>query len=165
MTDTAHAHPAREALTRWLFNLMAPRGEDTARAWEETSEANRNSYRSIADSLIEVVERESRPADSGRCGDRLTTTIANADTPAEVCALPHGHPGWHRSDSGAEWSPDPDAGLPLLLAAVDNALRNGSYMTNANVAFNMLCDRLGVDRDRLVFDPGWAAKLRQETSQ
>lgn len=53
----------------------------------------------------------------------------------------------------------PAADLPLILAAVDNALRNGSYMTGANLAFEMLCDRLGVDRDRLVFRPGWAATV------
>lgn len=47
--------------------------------------------------------------------------------------------------------------VPVLLAAVDNALRNGSYMTGANLAFEMLCDRLGVDRDRLPeFDPRWS---------
>jgi hypothetical protein len=51
---------------------------------------------------------------------------------------------------------DRDA-LPLLLGAIDNALCNGSYMTGANLAFDMLCDRLDVDRDALVFDPRWAA--------
>jgi hypothetical protein len=43
-----------------------------------------------------------------------------------------------------------------LLAAVDNALRNGSHMTGANLAFAILCERLAVDRDALVFDPVWA---------
>lgn len=47
----------------------------------------------------------------------------------------------------------------LLLSAIDNALRNGSYMTNANLAFLYLCDQLGVDRDRLPpFDPAWPQK-------
>jgi len=47
----------------------------------------------------------------------------------------------------------------VLLAAIDNALRNGSYMTGANLAFEMLCDELGVDRDELpAFDPRWNRK-------
>jgi len=46
--------------------------------------------------------------------------------------------------------------LPALLAAVDNALRNGSYMTNANLAFEYLCDHLGVDRNSLIFDRQWS---------
>lgn len=51
---------------------------------------------------------------------------------------------------------DPDLpGLEVLLAAVDNCLRTGSWMTGGNLAFALLCDRLGVDRDRLTFDPGW----------
>ena len=52
------------------------------------------------------------------------------------------------------------AGTPLetLLASVDNALRNGSDMNNANLAFLLLCDRLGVDRDTLVFDRSWSTK-------
>jgi hypothetical protein len=46
----------------------------------------------------------------------------------------------------------------ILLSAIDNALRNGSYMTGANVAFNYLCDELGVERDSLPpFNPRWAA--------
>lgn len=49
------------------------------------------------------------------------------------------------------------------LAAIDNALRNGSYMTGANVAFSNLCDRLGVDRDTLVFDPRWSTRRRTGT--
>lgn len=48
----------------------------------------------------------------------------------------------------------------VLLAAVDNALRNGSYMTGANYAFTELCDDLGVDRDELSpFDPRWIQKF------
>lgn len=49
-----------------------------------------------------------------------------------------------------------DTPLVTLLASVDNALRNGSDMSNANLAFELLCDRLGVDRDALVFDPKWS---------
>jgi hypothetical protein len=48
--------------------------------------------------------------------------------------------------------------LPALLAAVDNALRNGSYMNNANLAFEYLCDHLGVDRDSLIFDLEWSRR-------
>lgn len=43
-----------------------------------------------------------------------------------------------------------------MLAAIDNSLRNGSHMTGANLAFNMLCMALRVDRDSLEFDPDWA---------
>jgi hypothetical protein len=128
MTDTtsstterpADAHPALERLTRWLFTLMAPRGEDSAKAWENASEKSRNAYRDIAAALIEVLQRD----------------------PADV-----------RADL-----------LPML-AAVDNALRNGSHITGANLAFDMLCDRLGVDRDGLVFRPEWAATVRREAQQ
>ncbi|GGM27850.1 hypothetical protein GCM10011608_10830 [Micromonospora sonchi] len=52
-----------------------------------------------------------------------------------------------------------DPHLPAILAAIDNALRNGSHMTGANLAFELLCERLGVDRDRLVFQSGWAATV------
>ncbi len=49
---------------------------------------------------------------------------------------------------------------PVLLAAIDNALRNGSYMTGANYAFTELCEDLGIDRDELPpFDPCWSQKL------
>lgn len=43
-----------------------------------------------------------------------------------------------------------------LLAAIDWALRTGSNMTNANLAMDLLCERLGVDRDRLKVDPVWS---------
>lgn len=36
-----------------------------------------------------------------------------------------------------------------LLAPIDNALRNGSYMTKANLALELLCEQVGVDRDGL----------------
>jgi hypothetical protein len=49
-----------------------------------------------------------------------------------------------------------------LLAAVDSALRNGSYMTGANLAFGLLCERLGVDRDGLAFDPLWARPATED---
>ncbi len=61
-TATPTDHPARERLTRWLHALMGPRGEDTDRAWDTATEASRDTYRAIADSLIEVVQREGRPA-------------------------------------------------------------------------------------------------------
>ncbi|WP_328344645.1 hypothetical protein [Micromonospora sp. NBC_00421] len=53
-----------------------------------------------------------------------------------------------------------DDALPAILAAIDNALRNGSHMTGGNLALDLLCDRLNVDRDRLVFRPDWAATVR-----
>lgn len=52
--------------------------------------------------------------------------------------------------------------LALLLAAIDNAVRNGSYMTGANLALDLLCDRLGVDRDRLKFRPDWRRTAERE---
>lgn len=41
--------------------------------------------------------------DTGRCGDSAPT-IRGLCNRLDVCALPHGHTGWHRSDEGAEWS-------------------------------------------------------------
>lgn len=49
--------------------------------------------------------------------------------------------------------------LRTLLAAIDNALRNGSYMTGANLALDILCERLDVERDDLEFDPLWARNV------
>lgn len=46
-----------------------------------------------------------------------------------------------------------------MLGSIDNALRNGSYMTNANLAMNLLCERLGVDRDKLVFVLGRVGEI------
>jgi hypothetical protein len=47
----------------------------------------------------------------GRCGIGLPRLVGEGI--AAVCALPWGHQGWHRGDSGAEWSrredPTPDA--------------------------------------------------------
>jgi hypothetical protein len=56
---------------------------------------------------------------------------------------------------------DPDVELERLtdqdvldmLGSIDNALRNGSNMNNANLAFELLCERLGVNRETLVFAP------------
>ena len=48
----------------------------------------------------------------------------------------------------------------ILLSAIDNALRNGSYMTGANLALDMLCEDLGEYRDQLpAFEPKWARTL------
>lgn len=50
--------------------------------------------------------------------------------------------------------------LSTLLSAIDNSLRTGSHMTGANLALDILCDDLGLERDRLpVFEPGWARDL------
>jgi hypothetical protein len=49
--------------------------------------------------------------------------------------------------------------LKPLLGSIDNALRNGSYMTNANLAFAVLCDRLSVFRDGLAFEPNWPDRV------
>jgi hypothetical protein len=40
------------------------------------------------------------PTDVGRCGV-ITTGITGGRPP--VCALPHGHVGWHCADDGVEW--------------------------------------------------------------
>jgi transcriptional regulator with XRE-family HTH domain len=54
----------------------------------------------------------------------------------------------------------------VLLSAIDNALRNGSYMTGANLAFEMLCDELGVVRDELpTFDPRWAQHRKDRDAE
>lgn len=48
--------------------------------------------------------------------------------------------------------------IKVLLSAVDNALTTGSHMTNANLAFEYLCERLGIDREWLPpFDQQWSA--------
>jgi hypothetical protein len=49
--------------------------------------------------------------------------------------------------------------VEVLLSAIRNALRTGSYMTGANLAFLELCDHLGVDEESLpVFDPAWSQR-------
>lgn len=52
-----------------------------------------------------------------------------------------------------------------MLGSIDNALRNGSYMNNANLAFELLCDRLGVDRDKLTFTPGRIGEIAAEVAR
>jgi hypothetical protein len=49
-----------------------------------------------------------------------------------------------------------DGGLHALLGSIDNALRTGSYMTNANLAMAELCRIWKIDREALSFDPMWA---------
>lgn len=46
-------------------------------------------------------------SEEGRCGDRGPILGSPG-----VCALPHGHGGWHRSDAGTEWNKT-TAGLDL----------------------------------------------------
>ena len=45
-----------------------------------------------------------------------------------------------------------DQDLLTMLGTIDNGLRNGSWMTNANLGFQLLCQRLHVDRDKLRFE-------------
>lgn len=52
-----------------------------------------------------------------------------------------------------------------MLGSIDNALRNGSHMNNANLAFDLLCERLGVDRDKLVFDPQRIGEIAAEATR
>jgi hypothetical protein len=52
-----------------------------------------------------------------------------------------------------------------MLGSIDNALRNGSNMNNANLAFELLCERLGVDRDRLLFIPSRIGKIAAEVTR
>jgi hypothetical protein len=70
-------------------------------------------------------------------GEQALTAVVNEHVEALLCEL--------------ERLADQD--VVDMLASVDNALRNGSAMNNANLAFELLCERLGVDRDRLVFEP------------
>lgn len=50
--------------------------------------------------------------------------------------------------------------LLTWLAAIDNALRNGSHMTGANLAFHLLCSAAGVAEDVLEFNPKWVQSQR-----
>jgi len=52
-----------------------------------------------------------------------------------------------------------------MLGSIDNALRNGSSMNNANLAFDLLCERLGVDRDRLLFTPARIGEIAAEVAR
>jgi hypothetical protein len=38
----------------------------------------------------------------GRCGEQAPRFFADQHT--TFCCLPHGHPGWHKGDDGAEWT-------------------------------------------------------------
>jgi hypothetical protein len=49
-----------------------------------------------------------------------------------------------------------------MLGSIDNALRNGSSMNNANLAFELLCERLDVDRERLQFAPDRIGEIAAE---
>lgn len=40
---------------------------------------------------------------AGRCGIAAPVTTWMSHAPRPVCALPHGHAGWHRADDGCEW--------------------------------------------------------------
>ncbi|GGM27857.1 hypothetical protein GCM10011608_10850 [Micromonospora sonchi] len=40
----------------------------------------------------------------GRCGDHAPTIPGLTPGGSPVCALPHGHAGWHRDDNGTEWN-------------------------------------------------------------
>lgn len=64
---------------------------------------------------------------AGRCGNQLTTTITGVPLPSMICALPHGHDGWHRADSGAEWTriDEHPAGAPIRVGDVFAAILDG----------------------------------------
>lgn len=62
------------------------------------------------------------------------------------------------ADHVGDEEPQPAAPLEALLASIDNALRTGSYMSNANLALEYLCLRMAVDREELAFDPLWAQR-------
>lgn len=51
------------------------------------------------------------------------------------------------------------ARMRILLASIDNALTTGSHMTGANLAFDMLCEELDINRERLRFDPTWSRTI------
>jgi hypothetical protein len=57
------------------------------------------------DDLLGIIARLSMPrenAEVGRCGEQAPRFFADQHT--TFCCLPHGHPGWHKGDDGAEWT-------------------------------------------------------------
>lgn len=41
----------------------------------------------------------------GRCGNQAPTVLPIGQSlPLIICALPSGHAGWHRSESGTQWN-------------------------------------------------------------
>lgn len=60
----------------------------------------RNPYRCAGDDTDTRLDRQGRPDQVGRCGNRAPALFS--ETPA-ACCLPSGHPGWHRADDGSEW--------------------------------------------------------------
>lgn len=62
--------------------------------------------RRVDERRIEMAPTTPTSSAVGRCGDRAPTVLPpelDASMPAIICALPAGHPGWHRADGGAEW--------------------------------------------------------------
>lgn len=51
--------------------------------------------------MINKLQAPIRIETVGRCGASAGEFASN---PAMICALPHGHAGWHKSDDGAEWN-------------------------------------------------------------
>lgn len=98
-------------LARWSFfagAVFALTWSTLARAfdwpaWASMGAAIVGSY--ICYSLItRAADRTTAPRISrvGRCGATAGATIWTKP-PHPVCALPAGHPGWHRADDGCEW--------------------------------------------------------------
>lgn len=96
------------------------------------------------------VETALAAADAGNAGHWPTVAAYLA---AEVRRL--------RALDGATPAVDRDV-LTAALGWVDNALRNGSAMTRANLAFEVLCRQLGVDRDSLNTSDAAMDSLRSE---
>jgi hypothetical protein len=91
-------------------------------------------------------------------GERLGVAVDFNEPPAPMfhdCCVHDGH--------GDRAVPDQD--VVDLLASIDNALRNGSNMNNANLAFDLLCERLGVDRDQLLFTPARIGEIAAEVAR
>jgi hypothetical protein len=72
---------------------------------------------------------------------------------------------FHQCDAPCSWksevieAPDLDR-IRVLLSAIRNSLRNGSYMTGGNLAFLYLCEQLGLDDESDVpeFQADWARR-------
>jgi hypothetical protein len=55
---------------------------------------------------------------------------------------------------------EPDRVLPpveTLLAVINERLTRGAPLSGSSLALRMLCEHLGVDRDGLIYEPGWAS--------
>ncbi|WBB94223.1 hypothetical protein [Verrucosispora sp. WMMC514] len=128
VAENARLRQARDGLAEWATDAVVKaseagyalavgrlRDDDRYRDWWSASGVKPDGpmRRHLADYLESVgpdgvnvrAAEGPEPAAAGRCGDRLTSPPAVlAPLAPIVCALPHGHTGWHRSDQGTEWT-------------------------------------------------------------